>query len=150
MRKADEHDVDDQLKAMGFAPMPPEQVARRGGGQSGKFLRVCGKGGDEPIALSVSRDLRNATGLGGGTCVDVWYGMGKLALVVGRGSLKMVKYGGSVRLSCPLLLEKVHAKPNDVWPAEVKDGVIFCVIPGAAERAAAAAAETRRAQAKAG
>lgn len=148
MRKPNpENGVDETLKAMGYAPMPPEHVARQGGARAGKYLRVCGKG-IEPLALSISTDLRNEAGLGSGTLLEIWYSVGKLAIVVGRGSLKLVKSGAGVRLSCPLLLAKVGATVGEIWPAEIKDDVIFVVIPGATERAARAAAENRRAQAQ--
>ncbi len=140
-------DVDDRLRDQGFRPLAPEQVARQGGGRHGKYLLVCGKG-DEPIQLSVSTDLRNESGLGAGTNVTIWQKADSLAIVVGRGTLKLIKSGHGVRLACPLLLQAVGATVGAKWPAEFKDGVIFCVIPGAPERLAHAAAETRRAQAE--
>ena len=125
-RTANTKPVEDLLREMGMAHLPPERV-RRSGGRAGKFLRVCSAKG-EPHYLSFSTDLRNASGIGKGTVLDMYYGGGKLAIVVGQGALRLSKSGSGYRLACPLLLQMLAAKDGEMFPAEFSDGIIFVVL----------------------
>lgn len=145
-RTVDDNAIGDKLHKMGFAHLPPEKIRRSTGSRAGSYLRVCTKG-DEPVQLALSTDLRLAAGIGQGTLIDVYYAPGKLALVVGEGSIRLTKSGSGMRFNCPLLLQTIHAQPGEIFPASFSDGVVMVVL--GEDRMKRAAEEGRRAQAAA-